>query len=453
MKNIIISDVTLLSAYSSKQSFRDRLDYAKRLDKIKVDYIEVGPIFDSTEGVLVKTISSFLQNSAICCLATNVEEIDLAIESIQSAPKKRIQLCLPASIVQIEYNLHVKPQILIGKAKELVSYAKSKGMNVEVALMDATRSEAEILNKLIEASIEAGCDAITLIDNAGNLFVSEFSAFIGELYNNIEGLKNVELNVQVTNRFKMSTATSIAGVKAGACGIKTQQSAEDCADIVSIFETFRENGDKLSMKVNLAFADVINTLNIAKDNKKVSSKKEENKEIDVSGVEAMAHILSQNGYELSSDDVQKVFDTYKTLRKKKIVGAKELDVIVATVAQQAPETYELVNFVANSGNIITDTTSITLVRDGMTYSGLSAGDGPIDASFKAIENIVGVHYELDEFSIGSITEGREAIGEAIVKLRHNGKIYSGVGISTNIIGASIRAYLSALNKIIYEESM
>ena len=158
------------------------------------------------------------------------------------------------------------------------------------------------------------------------------------------------------------------------------------------------------------------------------------------------------GYELSSDDLSKVYEEFCRISRKKPVGAKELDAIVASAALQVPTTYFLESYVINSGNIIPATANITMTKNGERISGLAGGDGPIDAAFLAIEQIVGHHYELDDFQIQSVTEGQEAMGSALVKLRNDGKLYSGKGISTDIIGASIRAYLNALNKIVYEEA-
>ena len=131
--------------------------------------------------------------------------------------------------------------------------------------------------------------------------------------------------------------------------------------------------------------------------------------------------------------------------------AKELEAIIASSALQAPPTYHLVSYVVNSGNLVAATSHIVLEKEGKKIQGVCIGDGPIDASFLAIEQILGRHYELDDFQIQSVTEGREAMGDALVKLRAGGKLYSGRGISTDVIGASINAYLNALNKIAYEE--
>ena len=156
---------------------------------------------------------------------------------------------------------------------------------------------------------------------------------------------------------------------------------------------------------------------------------------------------------LSDEDNLRVFEAFQQVAAKKhFVGTKELDAIIATAAMQVPSTYKLVNYVTNSGSIITATANILIEKDGQQIRGVGIGDGPIDAAFQAIEQIIGHHYELDDFQIQTVTEGRDAMGSALVKLRAGGRVYSGNGISTDIIGASIRAYISALNKIVYEEN-
>ena len=147
-----------------------------------------------------------------------------------------------------------------------------------------------------------------------------------------------------------------------------------------------------------------------------------------------------------------MYEEFLRVADGKIVGAKELDAIVASAALQVPSTYKLDNYVINNGNIISASAQITLIKDDKKIPGISIGNGPVDAAFLAIEQIIGHHYELDDFQIQSVTEGKSAVGSAVVKLRSDGKLYSGRGISTDIIGASIRAYISAVNKIVYEEA-
>ena len=158
------------------------------------------------------------------------------------------------------------------------------------------------------------------------------------------------------------------------------------------------------------------------------------------------------GYDLSEEDSAKVFDAFMQIAaKKEKVSIKELDAIVASAAMQVPPTYKLDTYVVTSGNTISATAHVKLLKLGAAAEGISVGDGPIDAAFLAIERITGCHYELDDFQLQAVTEGREAMGQTVVKLRAGGKVYSGRGISTDIVGAGIHAYLSALNKIVYEE--
>ena len=157
------------------------------------------------------------------------------------------------------------------------------------------------------------------------------------------------------------------------------------------------------------------------------------------------------GYELSEEDVGKVYEEFRRVSARKgKLDNRELEAIIATSAMQVPSTFHLSSYVVNSGNIITATAHVTLEKDGEKLSGVSVGDGPIDAAFHAIEQIIGHHYELDDFQIQSVTKGREAVGSSLIRLRANGMLYSGNGASTDIVGACIRAYINALNKIVYE---
>ena len=166
----------------------------------------------------------------------------------------------------------------------------------------------------------------------------------------------------------------------------------------------------------------------------------------------MNEVASRLGYDLSEEDGAKVYEAFQAIAdKKEKVGAKELDAIVAAAAMQVPPTYVLDSYVVTSGNTISATAHLKLHKQDKVLEGVSIGDGAIDAAFLAIEQITGQHYELDDFQIQAVTEGREAMGQTVVKLRSGGKVYSGRGISTDIVGAGIRAYINALNKIVYEE--
>ena len=158
------------------------------------------------------------------------------------------------------------------------------------------------------------------------------------------------------------------------------------------------------------------------------------------------------GYDLGAEDQQKVWSVFsRIVEKKESITLKELDAIIAAEAMQVPPAYHSVQYVINTGNTISAMSHMKLMFHNQEIEGIASGDGAIDAAFNSIEMATGRHYELDDFQIQSVTEGREAMGETIVKLRHEGKLYSGRGISTDIVGAGIMAYINAVNKIVYEE--
>ena len=166
----------------------------------------------------------------------------------------------------------------------------------------------------------------------------------------------------------------------------------------------------------------------------------------------LCRFVTSLGYDLSDKDLGTVFsETQKVCAKKGAVGAKELEAIIASFAMQTPSTYHLESYLANSSDTTTSMARVTLTKDGEELMGIGSGNGPIDSAFRAIEQSIGHHYELDSFQIEAVTEGKEALGSALVKLRSNGRLYSGNGLSTDIISASIRAYINAVNKIVFEE--
>ena len=168
--------------------------------------------------------------------------------------------------------------------------------------------------------------------------------------------------------------------------------------------------------------------------------------------QSVAKAARDMGYDLNSEDTQAVWEAVQELlRHKEQVGARELDAIIASVALQVPQSYTVESYVINSGSNISAMAHIKLNHEGEMMEGVALGDGPIDAAFLALEKVINRHYELDDFQIRAVTEGREAMGETVVRLVSNGRLYSGRGISTDIVFSSIQAYVNALNKIAYEE--
>lgn len=272
------------------------------------------------------------------------------------------------------------------------------------------------------------------------------------------------VGVQCTDALRLAAACSVAAAGAGARLLKTAAGDDSLLSLETLADILRARGMDMGFRSDLAMTELTKTAGQVRwlSNAKRSSSSpydagarrpsDENLHLSQeSTLSVIVEAVRKLGYELSEEDNAKVFHAFRLIAEKKNVGEKELDAIVASSALQVPPTYTIENYVINSGNVITATAQIKLLRHGKTLQGFGLGDGPIDAAFLAIEQIIGHHYELDDFQIQAVTEGREAMGSALIRLRAGGKLYSGKGISTDIIGASIHAYLNALNKIVYEE--
>ena len=265
------------------------------------------------------------------------------------------------------------------------------------------------------------------------------------------------------NSLSMADSCVIAAVKAGAGEIKAAAYPQDCASMMNVARILAAKGDELGARIDMNVTRLSRTVEQIQRMCKAEGGKNSpfiTGTADTDDIYLTAHddcdavctAVERLGYDLSQEDCVKVYDAFMQYAEKRDrVGIRELDAIVASAAMQVPSTYKLDNYVITSGSSISATAHMKLLKNGEAMEGVYLGDGPIDAAFLAIEQITGRHYELDDFQIQAVTEGREAMGQTVVKLRSEGKLYSGKGISTDIVGASIQAYLSALNKIAYEE--
>ena len=288
----------------------------------------------------------------------------------------------------------------------------------------------------------------------------ELAAFLSNLYEQVPEMKDVFVKVSCDDAMELAGASAVKAFSIGAAGVKCCFIGSQSPKLSTICHILKMRGDSLGLYTTARTTELERTVarihallgNDIPDAPGAARSEDADVTYDASdSLTAMADAVRHLGYELSDDDMTRVSPEFLALAAKRPVTAKELDALVASRAMQVPAAYQLQSFVINSGNIITATASVRLEKDGATIEGISFGAGPIDAAFKAIEQVTNRHYELEDFRIDAVTEGKEAIGRAIVKLRYDGRLYSGSGVSTDIIGAAIRAYLGAMNKIVYEE--
>lgn len=454
MKQIKISDVTLCDV-KNNLSFKQKLEIARKLDRLGVDAVELAEIGASkADTLLVRTIASFVKNSVISIGATaSLSSIDCAAEALSSAAHPRIRVELPMSSSVMEYSLHKKQPKMLVYIREMVEKAKSVCDDVEFVAADATRAEEEFLKEAIGIAADAGASVITVCDDAAILLPDDFAAFVQRVTDGVDA----KIGVQVSDKNHVAAAASVLAVKNGAAGVKTAVSGEvtPLRDFAAILSSIKENygiyADIRSTELHRVI-DQIEWIISGKANTAVREIADDGIKLSVNDtVDTVRDMVEKLGYDLSDEDIRKVYEEFRRIARKKTVGVKELDAIVASSALQVPSTYTVENYVINSGNIITASAQVTLNKDGKPITGISMGDGPIDAAFNALDQIIGRHFELDDFSIRTVTQEKEAMGNALVRLRAGGKIYSGTGLSTDIISASIRAYVNAVNKIVYEE--
>ncbi len=467
MKQIKISDATMKQISEDfRLSFKEKIEFSKLLDKLGVDVIELEGISNPRiDSLRIKSVAAAITDSAIAVpVELNEKSVENTWCALKEARHPRLQVSVPTSAVQIEYILHKKPDAMIEAVRSTVAKCASLCADVEFIAEDATRSEQSFLTSIIKTAIEAGATTVTICDTASSMLPIEFSDFIDLQYEKLPELKNATLGICTSNAIAMADACAIEAVSRGAEQIRAAAYPIDYASLANIARILDAKSDALGANSAIRttqLSRIIEQVNwVCQPGKKNSAQiKNDHDSSDIfltehDDVTAVTLAVTKLGYDLSEDDSLKVYNAFKQIAaKKEKVGLKELDAIVASSAMQVPPTYKLDTYVITSGNTISATAHIKLAKNGEPVEGVYIGDGSIDAAFQAIEKITGCHYELDDFQLQAVTEGREAMGQTIVKLRSGAKVYSGRGISTDIVGAGIQAYLSALNKIIYEEEV
>ncbi len=465
MANIKISDMTMKQvADGFSLSFKEKIELSKLLDKLGVSVIELEGIQNARiDSLRIKSIATAVTNSVVAVPVQLTKDGPAQVwAALQQAKFPRLQVCGAVSAVQMEYLYHKKPDAMISAIADTVAACKALCGDVEFLADDATRADPVFLTKTVAAAIAAGATTVTVCDTAGAMLPAEFGQFIKELYIAVPELKNVNLGVSCCNGLSMADSCAIASVCEGVTEVKAAAYPIDTASIANLAKILSVRGDSIGAVSTVEMTQLSRIMDrvcqicqAVKHKGTAAGFSQTEEEIyltahdDIADVTKVAQRL---GYDLSEDDSVKVFDAFQRIAaKKERVSSKELDAIIASAALQVPPTYKLDTFVITSGNTISSTAHIKLTKNDQPMEGVSIGDGPIDAAFVAIEKITGCHYELDDFQLQAVTEGREAMGQTVVRLRSGGKVYSGKGISTDIVAAGIHAYLSALNKIVYEE--
>lgn len=504
MANFVkIFDTTLRDGEQSpgcSMNLAEKLEVAYQLERLGVDVMEAGfAIASPGDFASVKSIAKNIKNTTVASLARALtKDIDAAAEALKGAAYPRIHTFIATSDIHMEYKLKKTKEEVLATAVEMVKYAKKFCQDVEFSAEDAARSNPQFLYQIFEAVIGAGATVINVPDTVGYTSPEEFAALIKGIKENVPNCHKADISVHCHNDLGLAVANSLAAIRAGATqiectinGIGERAGNAALEEVVMNLNTRKDFYQAISR---------VNTKEIHRTSKLLSSitgvRVQPNKAI--VGENAFAHEsgihqhgmlankntyeimtpesigLSENkmvlgkhsgrhafldklkamGYELDEQAFNTAFEQFKILAdKKKDVTDRDIEALVCRRIVQIPEAYKLDRFVINSGNTITTTSSMRLLsKTGhILEEVVSSYDGPIDASYKAIDKLVGKKFILEDFVINAVTGGTDAQGEVNVKIRNNDTVYNGYGLSMDIVEASILAYISAINNMLYDQ--
>ncbi len=499
MAVIRIFDTTLRDGEQSpgcSMTISEKIEVAKQLEALGVDVIEAG-FSASSPGDFdaVKAVAATVARCSVASLARCVlSDIDTSYESVKNAFSPMIHLFIATSAIHMRDKLRMTPEQVLTRVTECVAYAKSLCECVEFSAEDASRSDRDFLVRVYAAAIRSGAAIINVTDTVGYATPGEFEELVAYVRKHTEGIGNAILSVHCHNDLGMAVANSISGVRAGATqvectlnGIGERAGNAALEEIVMALNTRR---DLLSAECSVATAQIYRSSKLLSTitgmaiapNKPIVGTNAFSHEAGIhqhgvmmnretyeimtpqsiglpsnrmilgkhSGRHAFEERLTEMGLTLSGDQLSAVFAQFKALcDKRKGVTDSELEALVTDRVGQVPQTYTLDRFVVNSGNTITSTASVRLKKDEQLYERVAIGNGPVEASFRAVDKIVGNGFTLEHFALSAVTDGPDALGECLVRIRKGDRVYSGKGLSTDVVEATLHAYLSAINRMLF----
>lgn len=496
---VYIFDTTLRDGEQSpgaSLNVDEKLEIARQLERLGVDVIEAGfPISSPGDFQAVQAISRLVKNATVCGLTRAVpKDIDVAADALKDAVRPRIHTGLGVSDSHLQHKLKMSREQALERGVTAVKHARRYVGDVEYFLEDSGRADRDYVCRVIEEIIKAGATVINIPDTTGYATPDEYGALIGYVMNHVPNIDQAIVSVHCHNDLGMAVANSLAGVQNGARQIEcTLNGIGERAGNTSLEEVV------MAMKVradHYAFHTGIVTQELYKTSRMVSTSTgilvQPNKAIvganafahssgihqdgvlkerttyeiidprDVgileskiilsarSGRAALKHRLSELGFTISEEQVDKVYARFLDVAdRKKQVYDEDLEAIVADETSAVHQTYELLHVQVSCGDKLIPTATVS-VRDAQGRELIDSchGTGPVDAVYRAVNRIVGIENELIEFSIQAVTGGIDALADVTVRIRRGNDIYTGRGAHTDIVVASGKAYMHALNKLI-----
>ncbi|MBE0415067.1 MAG: 2-isopropylmalate synthase [Dehalococcoidia bacterium] len=499
MERVIIFDTTLRDgeqAPGATLNTEEKLEVARQLERLGVDVIEAGfPIASPGDFEAVRLIAREVREPVICALAhANAEAIDRAWEAIKEAKRARLHVFLSSSDIHLAYQLRMGQAETLELARDMVARAKGYLEDVEFSPMDATRTSHQFIYQILEAVIEAGATTVNIPDTVGYTTPEEFSRLIRGIFENVPNIHKVVVSVHCHDDLGLAVANSLAALTCGArqveCTINGIGERAGNASLEEIVMALRTRRDFFELTTNIDTTQIHKTSRLVSEltgfsippNKAIVGANAFRHESGIhqdgilkepttyeimdarsiglpsstlvlgkhSGRHAFKAHLEELGYTLTEGDIERAFSAFKEIADKKIeVTDRDLESLVAEEMRTTSEAYHLEQVQVSCGDRSVPTATVKLITpDGEVIADAALGTGPVDAVYKAINRLVGVPNTLTEFSVKAITEGIDAIGEVTIRIESEGRVYTGRGASTDIIVASAKAYMNALNRLL-----
>ncbi len=479
----------------ARLNYEEKLEVARQLARLGVDIIEAGfPISSPGELKAVRAIADQVKGPTICALARAVQgDIDAAWEAIKNAERPRLHVFLGASDIHMEHKLKKDPEVLLEQAVEAVKYAKHYCPDVEYSPEDASRARDAYLFRLLEAVIKAGATVINIPDTVGYAVPEEFGAQIKRIKDNVVGIDKVIISVHCHNDLGLAVANSLEAIKNGArqieCNINGIGERAGNAALEEIAVALRIRGNHFPYFTDINYGEIYRTSRLVSKltgisvpvNKAVVGlnafahssgihqdgilkNKETYEIIDAeliggkaaqmcltarSGRHAVIDQLKKLGFSLNRSELEGIYQLFLNLAdRKKEVYPEDLEALILDHLSYAEPRYKLDYLQTVSGSTSIPSAVIRLKKDDDSLiEEVAIGSGPIDAAYNAINKITGLSIGLEKYKIDAVTQGRDALGEVQVELAYQDRKITGRGTSTDIIEASVKAYLNGLNKL------
>ncbi len=496
---LIIFDTTLRDGEQSpgaSMTADEKLAIARLLEKMRVDVIEAGfPAASPGDFEAVRQIAGEIKESTVCALARAVKgDLDRAAEAVRSARSQRIHTFIATSPIHMREKLRMDEDQVLERAVWAVSRARNNTDDVEFSPEDAGRSELDFLCRIIEAAIDAGARTINIPDTVGYNMPDQFARTIEQLMEKIPNADKAIFSVHCHNDLGVAVANSLAAVQKGArqveCTINGLGERAGNASLEEIVMAVRTRQDLFDCDTNIDTTQIVPASRLVstvtgfpvQPNKAIVGanafahesgihqdgviKKRETYEImraeDVgwstnrmvlgkhSGRHAFQQRMNQLGFSFESDvELQTAFENFKNLadRKHEIFDDDLIGLQVDSGVHQVDDRFELASLDVSSKTGEKSIAQLSLNVDGQPVNSTADGNGPVDASFRAIESVIKRNPDLELYSVNSITEGTDALGEVSVRLRENGRVVNGHGADTDIVIASVKAYINAMNRL------